>query len=56
MQPFVEEAVYSNDLGDEGKERVKATYGINYERLLTLKNKYDPSNLFHLNQNIEPNE
>jgi FAD/FMN-containing dehydrogenase len=56
MQPFVEEAVYSNDLGDEGTERVKATYGINYERLLALKNKYDPGNLFRLNQNIEPSE
>lgn len=54
MQPFVEEAVYSNDLGDEGEERNKATFGTNYERLLALKNKYDPTNLFRLNPNIKP--
>jgi hypothetical protein len=54
MQPFVEQAVYSNDLGDEGEERIRATYGGNYERLLALKNKYDPTNLFRLNANIKP--
>ena len=31
-----------------------ATYGVNYERLVALKNTYDPSNFFHLNQNIKP--
>ena len=46
--------VYVNYLGNEGEERVKAAYGTNYERLVTLKNKYDPMNLFHLNQNIKP--
>ncbi len=54
MQPFVERANYANDLGDEGEDRVRAGYGPNYERLVALKNKYDPKNLFRLNQNITP--
>jgi hypothetical protein len=37
---------------DEGSERIKAAYGANYERLVAVKNKYDPTNLRH--QNIEP--
>jgi len=54
MQPFSSGGVYVNDLGNEGEERVKAAYGINYERLVALKNKYDPTNLFRFNQNIRP--
>jgi hypothetical protein len=54
MEPFFEEGVYVNNLGDEGEDRVKAAYGENYERLLALKGKYDPTNLFRLNQNIRP--
>jgi FAD/FMN-containing dehydrogenase len=46
--------VYVNFLGHEGEESVRAAYGVNYERLVALKNKYDPTNLFHLNQNIPP--
>jgi FAD/FMN-containing dehydrogenase len=53
MQPFFERGVYVNNLGEEGEDRVKAAYGANYDRLLTLKNKYDPTNLFRLNQNIK---
>jgi FAD/FMN-containing dehydrogenase len=41
---------------DEGEERVKATYGDNYQRLVETKNKYDPDNLFRVNQNIKPNK
>lgn len=41
-------------LGEEGEALVRAAYGANYERLVALKNKYDPTNLFHLNQNIKP--
>ena len=54
MQPFSSGGVYVNYLGDEGEDRVKAAYGTNYERLVALKNKYDPQNLFRFNQNIKP--
>ncbi len=53
LQPYAHGA-YINFLGDEGQERVRAAYGSNYERLVALKNKYDPANLFQLNQNIRP--
>jgi FAD/FMN-containing dehydrogenase len=39
---------------DEGQDRVRATYGENYERLVAVKNEYDPQNLFHVNQNVVP--
>ena len=55
IRPYSTGAVYINFLGDEGDERVRAAYGSEkYERLVELKKKYDPSNLFHLNQNIRP--
>ena len=58
MQPFMDEAVYVNYLGgarDEGTDRVRAAYGAaTYDRLAALKRKYDPANLFRLNQNIAP--
>ena len=58
MQPCLTDRVYVNYLGqeaDEGIERVKAAYGSEkYDRLVALKNTYDPTNLFRLNQNIEP--
>jgi FAD/FMN-containing dehydrogenase len=40
---------------DEGQERVRASYGDNYDRLTQIKAKYDPDNLFRVNQNIQPN-
>lgn len=46
--------VYVNYLEDEGNQRVRAAYGPNYDRLVTLKNKYDPTNFFRVNQNIKP--
>jgi FAD/FMN-containing dehydrogenase len=41
-------------MDDEGEARLKATFGDNYPRLATLKKKYDPANLFRVNQNIRP--
>ena len=53
-EPHLPSAVYVNDLGDEGEDRARNAYGDNYPRLVALKNKYDPTNLFRLNQNIKP--
>lgn len=39
---------------DEGEDHVRASYGADYERLAQIKAAYDPGNLFHVNQNIEP--
>ncbi|TCC66166.1 FAD-binding oxidoreductase [Kribbella pittospori] len=47
--------VYVNFLSDEGTDRIRSAYGATtYDRLKDLKQKYDPGNLFHLNQNIRP--
>lgn len=55
VRPFLAEGVYVNYLGEgEGEARVRAAYGPNYERLVAVKKKYDPSNFFRLNQNIKP--
>jgi hypothetical protein len=55
MQPFSTGGVYVNNLGNEGDDRVKAAYApAKYERLVALKDRYDPENLFRLNQNIRP--
>jgi FAD/FMN-containing dehydrogenase len=54
MRPFSSGGVYANSLGEEGEERVRAAYGANYARLAAVKAKYDPDNLFRLNQNIKP--
>jgi FAD/FMN-containing dehydrogenase len=55
LQPFATSGVYINYLaGDEKEERVRASYGVNYERLVALKNTYDPNNLFRMNQNVKP--
>jgi FAD/FMN-containing dehydrogenase len=55
LQPHLPRSVYVNDLDrDEGADRVRHAYGENYERLATLKKKYDPTNFFRVNQNIRP--
>ena len=54
QRPHSESGAYVNFMMDEGDERVRATYGANYERLATIKKRYDPTNLFRVNQNIEP--
>jgi FAD/FMN-containing dehydrogenase len=54
LHPYSAGGGYVNFSMDEGEERVKAAYGDNYPRLAQIKAKYDPHNLFHVNQNIKP--
>jgi hypothetical protein len=55
VHPFNLEGAYVNFMmQDEGASRVQATYGANYERLARVKARYDPENLFRVNQNIPP--
>ena len=55
MAPFLEQGVYANNLtAEEGIDRVRSAYGPNYERLASLKSKYDLGNLFKLNHNVPP--
>lgn len=57
LAPFAERAVYVNALEDvleEGEARVREAYGPNYEKLVSLKSKYDPHNMFRQNSNIKP--
>lgn len=54
MEPFLERGAYVNDMGDESEDRVRAAYGVNYDRLASVKETYDPTNLFRVNQNIRP--
>jgi FAD/FMN-containing dehydrogenase len=57
MRPFTTGSDYVNHIGleaEEGTDRIKAAFGANYDRLVALKNKYDPTNLFRHNQNIRP--
>ncbi len=54
MGPFLADAAYVNYLGGVEEEGVRAAYGRKYQRLAELKNKYDPTNFFHMNQNIRP--
>src|SRR5882762_1376498 len=54
VEPFATGEVYVNHLDAEEATRIRAAYGGHYDRLVALKNKYDPTNLFRLNQNIKP--
>ncbi|HUK88014.1 MAG TPA: BBE domain-containing protein, partial [Terriglobales bacterium] len=54
LHPYSAGGAYVNFMMEEGEDRVKATYGGNYARLARIKAKYDPENLFHINQNIKP--
>ena len=54
LHPTSAGGAYVNFLMDEGQERVKASYRSNYERLAQVKDRYDPENIFHINQNILP--
>jgi FAD/FMN-containing dehydrogenase len=52
--PFASGGVYVNFLTADEGDRVRAAYGSNYARLAQVKRKYDPNNLFRMNQNIKP--
>ncbi len=54
LHPHSMGGAYSNFMMDEGQSRIKASYKHNYDRLVEIKRKYDPDNLFKVNQNIEP--
>jgi len=54
IKPYATGGAYINFMMEEGQERIKVGYKSNYERLTKIKNKYDPDNFFHINQNIQP--
>lgn len=54
MRKYLSGRAYVNYLSQEGPDRVREAYGPNYERLAALKKKYDPRNVFRMNQNIPP--
>lgn len=54
IHPYAAGGAYINFLMDEGDERIKASYRDNYGKLAHIKQKYDPNNLFRMNQNIKP--
>jgi FAD/FMN-containing dehydrogenase len=54
VAPFASGSVYVNFMPDDEKERVEKAYGSNYRRLAEIKRRYDPGNLFRMNQNIQP--
>jgi len=55
IAPHMADSAYVNYLDGDDSARVRAAYGPNWERLVQLKRRYDPDNLFRLNQNIDPN-
>jgi len=55
LAPFARDAVYVNDLGADTDERVRDAYGaVKFERLVALKDRWDPGNVFRLNANVAP--
>ena len=55
IEPLISDSAYINHLsGDDKPEKIRASYGENYDRLVALKNKYDPTNMLRLNPNIQP--
>jgi hypothetical protein len=56
IHPYSAGGAYINFMMDEGEDRVRASYKYNYERLVTIKNKFDLDNLFKVNQNIKPSK
>jgi len=56
LHPHSAGGAYVNMIMEEGQDRIRAAYRDNYPRLAAVKQKYDPTNLFHVNQNIKPKE
>jgi FAD/FMN-containing dehydrogenase len=54
IAPHSEEGGYINFMAGDDQDRIRVNYRDNYDRLADVKRKYDPDNLFHLNQNIRP--
>jgi FAD/FMN-containing dehydrogenase len=54
VQPWAQKGAYLNYLMDEGQQAVEDSFGAQYKRMVALKNKYDPTNFFRMNQNIAP--
>jgi FAD/FMN-containing dehydrogenase len=54
VHPYSMGGAYVNFMMEEGQDRIRATYRGNYERLARIKTRYDPDNVFHVNQNIKP--
>ncbi len=54
LHPYSAGGAYVNMMMEEGAERVRASYGDNYDRLAKVKAAYDPDNVFRVNQNIQP--
>ncbi|MDQ6899219.1 MAG: FAD-binding oxidoreductase [Candidatus Dormibacteraeota bacterium] len=54
LRQHTADSAYVNYLAADDANRIRAAYGLNYDRLVELKRRYDPDNLFHLNQNIVP--
>jgi FAD/FMN-containing dehydrogenase len=54
LHPYSAGGAYVNMMMEEGEDRVRASYGEHYDRLAAIKGKYDPNNLFRVNQNIKP--
>jgi FAD/FMN-containing dehydrogenase len=54
LHPTSAGGAYVNFMMEEGQDRVRASYGANYSRLAEVKRRYDPENVFHVNQNIRP--
>jgi FAD/FMN-containing dehydrogenase len=56
VHPYTLGGAYVNFMMEEGEDRIRATYGENYDRLAAVKRKYDPGNFFRVNQNIRPGQ
>jgi FAD/FMN-containing dehydrogenase len=54
LRPHLTERRYTNFLSADDAGSVRQRYGENYERLVAVKRRYDPDNLFHLNDNLDP--